>query len=255
MDIGCVGYRKACALQSILQDLRRAGQIPDALVLVEHEPCITLGRSSREQHIRANEAELRRRGIVVHESSRGGDVTYHGPGQLVLYAIVDLGAYGRDVHEHVRRLEQVVIDALASFGVGAGRNEGYPGVWTGRGKVAAIGISVKQWVTMHGVALNVAPQMSHFSCIVPCGIADRPVTSLRDLMIHDVDMGVVKSRVIDAYERVFDVNLAYVSASLFSADFSRSTKDRRQAWPAPETTSAQPCTRPSRLLCTSPSRT
>jgi len=255
IDIGRADYRSAHELQLRLHGLRRAGQIPDALVLVEHEPCITLGRSADARHIRAGEDELRRRGIAVHESDRGGDVTYHGPGQLVLYAVVDLGAYGRDVHEHVRRLEQVAIDVLASFGVGADRVGEYPGVWTAQGKVAAVGVSVRRWVTMHGVALNVAPDMAHFSCIVPCGIADRPVTSLRELLGHTVDMGVVRSRMIAACERVFGMTLIDVPASLFSADFSRPATDRRHACPAPETTSARPSTQPSRPLCTSPSRT
>jgi len=255
LDIGRADYRVACELQLRLHGLRRVGQIPDALVLVEHEPCITLGRSADARHIRADEAELRRRGIAVHESDRGGDVTYHGPGQLVLYAIVDLGAYGRDVHEHVRRLEQVAIDVLASFGVGANRVGEYPGVWTAQGKVAAIGVSARRWVTMHGVALNVAPNMAHFSCIVPCGIADRPVTSLRELLGHTVDMGAVKSRATAAWERVFGVTLIEVPASLFTSEFVTPPTDRRHACPAPETTSARPSTQPSRPLCTSPSRT
>jgi len=206
-DLGVEDYRRAYELQLSLNRLRQARSIPDLLVLLEHRPCLTLGRSSHRENVLAGAAELQRRGIDVHETDRGGDVTYHGPGQLVLYAIVDLGAYGRDVHAHCRRLEQVIIDVVASFGISARRIGKHPGVWTDQGKIAALGIAVKRWVTLHGVALNVSPDMSNFSTIVPCGLADHSVTSLSQILGRDVAMRTVKSRARNAFERVFDVRL------------------------------------------------
>jgi lipoate-protein ligase B len=185
----------------------QAGEIPDTLILVEHPACITLGRGYHRKHIVAGNEELSAQAVAVRATDRGGDVTYHGPGQLVLYAIVDLNGYDRDVHAHARRMEQVVIDALASFGVEGTRDQEYPGVWTIQGKIAAIGLSVKRWVTMHGVALNVAPDMSHFSLIVPCGIQGGRVASLAGVLGSRVEMGEVKSRATNAFEQTFDVKL------------------------------------------------
>jgi lipoyl(octanoyl) transferase len=208
LDLGTEEYDRAFAIQTRLHALRLAGAIPDTAVVLEHTPCITFGRSAQREHIIATAQELAAGGITVHTTDRGGDVTYHGPGQMVLYAIVDLNCYGKDVHAHARRLEQVLIDVLASFGVEAGRKAEYPGVWTDEGKIGAIGIKVKRWVTLHGVSLNVCPDMSHFGLIVPCGLGDREVTSLSRLLGRRVEVAEVKPRLRVAFERVFGVKLA-----------------------------------------------
>ncbi len=165
LDLGTIDYAGAYEIQLRLHDLRQAGEIADTAVVAEHPACITVGRAGRRGSILASEAELRAAGVAVYATDRGGDVTYHGPGQLVLYPIVALDGYGRDVHAHARRLEQVLIDTLASFGVRGERRKEYPGVWTVQGKIGALGLRVHRWVTMHGVSLNVSPDMSHFSFI------------------------------------------------------------------------------------------
>ena len=207
LDLGAQEYDRAFAIQTRLHTLRLAGSIPDTAVVLEHPPCITFGRAAHREHILATPRELEAAGVEVHTTDRGGDVTYHGPGQVVLYAIVDLAGYGKDVHAHARRLEQVLIDVLASFGVEAGRQPEYPGVWTAEGKIGAIGVKVKRWVTLHGVSLNVSPDMSHFGLIVPCGIGDQGVTSLTQLLGHKVEVAEVKPVLKNAFEQVFGVRL------------------------------------------------
>lgn len=207
LDLGTEEYDRALAIQATLHALRLAGAIPDTAVVLEHTPCITFGRAAHREHILATPRELETAGITVHTTDRGGDVTYHGPGQVILYAFVDLTGYAKDVHTHARRLEQVVIDVLASYGVEAGRKTEYPGVWTEKGKIGAIGIKVKRWVTLHGISLNVLPDMSHFGLIVPCGIGDQEVTSLSQLLGRAVDVREVKAGLRKAFEHVFGVRL------------------------------------------------
>lgn len=179
--LGRTGYREAAVLQHDLVQARLRGAIPDTFLLLEHPPTITLGRASHAEHLIAPESVLAARGIEVHETSRGGDVTYHGPGQLVGYGIVDLRDHGRDVALYLRRLEAALIALLAGRGVAAGRHPEHTGVWVGGSKIAAIGVRVDRWVTSHGFALNVATDLSHFDLIVPCGIRGRGVTSLERL--------------------------------------------------------------------------
>jgi lipoyl(octanoyl) transferase len=213
LDLGVCEYERAHELQLRLHARRLAGSIADVAIVLEHTPCITYGRAAHAaENILAGEERLSSAGVAVCATDRGGDVTYHGPGQLILYAIVDLAAYGKDVHAHSRRLEQVLIDALASFGVEATRKKEYPGVWTGRGKIGAIGLRVSRWVTLHGISFNVSPDMSHFSLIVPCGIRDHRVTSLAELLGHSIGVAEVKPRVRESFERVFEVSLDDVSA-------------------------------------------
>ena len=211
LDLGREEYARTYELQTRLHDRRKLDEVPDTVVVVEHLPCVTIGRAGRRESIVASDGELLEAGVAVHQSDRGGDVTYHGPGQVVLYPIVDLKAYGRDVHAHARRLEQVLIDAIGSYGIEATRRKEYPGVWTAQGKVAAIGLRVSRWVTLHGVALNVSPDMSHFSLIVPCGIQGENVTSLAQLLGRPVETAEVKARLRGAFERVFAVRLHDVS--------------------------------------------
>ena len=181
--LGRVGYSTAAALQDERIAARRAGTAPDTLLLLEHPPVITLGRGADASHILAGRDELARRGIEVHECGRGGDVTYHGPGQLVGYPIVRLEGPRRDAHRYLRDLEQALIDAVGELGVpSAGRVPGLTGVWVGREKLAAIGVRLGAgWITSHGFALNVSGGLAGFECIVPCGIRGRGVTSLERL--------------------------------------------------------------------------
>jgi lipoyl(octanoyl) transferase len=179
-DLGFVPYAAALDIQAALVERRKCGEIPDHLLFVEHPPVITLGRNARPGNLLAAPETLERAGIELHAANRGGDVTYHGPGQIVGYPILDLREWKRDVVAYVRALEEVIINALAEFGVAAGREPGATGVWINGAKVAAIGVHISRWVTSHGFALNLDPDLGYFRYIVPCGLT-RPVTSMRAL--------------------------------------------------------------------------
>ncbi len=180
--LGEVEYSAAVDLQQRVHTAVRAGDLPDTLLLLTHPRVITLGRGADPDHVVASEAMLAAEGVALHASGRGGDVTYHGPGQLVGYPILDLNRHGRDVHQYLRRLEESLIQAVARFGVVGCRSPGQTGVWVGDEKIAALGIAVRHWVTWHGFALNVDPRLDDFALIVPCGIRDRGVTSLASLL-------------------------------------------------------------------------
>jgi lipoyl(octanoyl) transferase len=203
--IGRVAYQDALDLQADLVEQRRRGAIGDVLLLLEHPPVITLGVKARNNriNIRATEAQLAAEGVDVFESGRGGDVTYHGPGQLVGYPIFDLNPHRRDVHRYVRDIEQALIDAVATFGIVADRVEGLTGIWVGQHKLAAIGVRISRWITSHGFALNVATNLSHFDLIVPCGIQDKGVTSMDVLLGRTVPMAEVEDAVETAFRAVF----------------------------------------------------
>ncbi len=175
--LGLVPYREAWAMQQELAAARRAGRIPDTVVLLQHPHTYTIGRSGTRDHVFLTERELADRGITCLEVDRGGDVTYHGPGQLVGYPILDLGPTP-DVGRYLRLLEGSLIDVLADFGIASDRLSGYTGVWIGNRKIAAIGVKVAQGVTTHGFALNVTTDLSYFSHILPCGIPDKGITSM-----------------------------------------------------------------------------
>ena len=178
LDWGRTGYVDAWSRQEELVVRRNAGEIGDTLVFTEHEPVFTLGvRSGAEQHLIWDEAELTRRGIAVVTTNRGGDITYHGPGQIVGYPIISL-ASRKDLHAYLRFVEQVLINTVGTFGLAADRRDGKTGIWLGPRKIAAIGIAVKKWTTFHGFALNVNPDLASFDGIVPCGITDGTVTSM-----------------------------------------------------------------------------
>jgi lipoyl(octanoyl) transferase len=179
-DLGLISYADALAVQKDLVARRKLGEIPDQLLIVEHTHVITLGRNGRLDNLLASEEILRRAGIAFHPTDRGGDITYHGPGQIVGYPIFDLREWKRDVVEYVRAVEQAIIDALAAFGIQAGRVQGLTGVWVKEKKIAAIGIHISRWVTSHGFALNHTTDLSYFQYIVPCGLT-KPVTSMREL--------------------------------------------------------------------------
>jgi lipoyl(octanoyl) transferase len=205
--LGRVEYAASLELQRQLVEDRRAGRIGDTLLLLEHPPVITLGVKTRGQssNVVASPELLASQGIAVHDTGRGGDVTYHGPGQLVGYPILDLRPDRCDVHRYVRDLEQVLIVALAGFGVSAARVPGLTGVWVGPAgheeKIAAIGVRISRWITSHGFALNVAPNLDHFGMIIPCGIRHRGVTSLERVLGRPVPMTDVEDAVVEAWGR------------------------------------------------------
>jgi lipoyl(octanoyl) transferase len=202
-------YDEAQALQGRLVEDRRRAAVGDTLLLLEHPPVITLGARNRiaASHIIASDEELGARGVVVRESGRGGDVTYHGPGQLVGYPILDLRPDRCDVHAYVRDLEQALMLALQVFGIEGVRVPGLSGVWVGESgleeKVAAIGIRISRWITSHGFALNVSTNLDHFGLIVPCGIAGRGVTSMERLLARQVPMADVENAVVAGMRQVF----------------------------------------------------
>ncbi len=192
VDWGRTGYAAAWQQQEDLVVRRNAGEIGDTLVLTEHNPVYTLGvRREAGQHLLWDAAELQRRSIELVQANRGGDITYHGPGQIVGYPIVNL-APRKDLHAYLRLLEQVLINTTGTFGLAAGRRAGKTGIWLGSRKIAAIGVAVKKWTTYHGFALNVNTDLAPFAGIVPCGITDGAVTSLQAELGHDLDLAEVK---------------------------------------------------------------
>jgi lipoyl(octanoyl) transferase len=201
-DLGLLRYAEAFALQQDLVARRKAEQIPDQLLFVEHPHVITLGRSAHGENVLASREILDRAGIELHHTDRGGDVTYHGPGQVVGYPIMDLRKWKRDVVAYVRALEQVLIDALGEFGIASQRVQGATGVWTPCGKIAAIGVHISRWVTSHGFALNVETDLDYFRYIVPCGLT-KPVTSMRALHCN-ASRADVTAALARNFGRVFD---------------------------------------------------
>ena len=201
--LGIVGYGPALDLQQRLVVERQRDLIPDQLLLLEHPPVITCGVRADPGNVLASPAVLRRRGVEIHDARRGGDVTYHGPGQLVGYPIVLLKPDRCDVHRYVRDLEEVLIRAVAEFGVRATRIAGLTGVWVGNDKLAAIGVRLSRWVTSHGFALNVTTRLDDFALIRACGLADRGVTSLRQLVGGEVSNAAVGDCVAKRFAEVF----------------------------------------------------
>jgi len=191
IDLGLIGYTDAYALQKRLVAARKVGAIEDVLLLCEHPHVITQGRNGKREHLLVSEHVLRQKGVEYYETSRGGDITYHGPGQLVGYPILNLGAIRRDVVWYVRTLEDAMIRATAEFGIAAERVAGKTGIWVRAGnteeKLAAIGVHISRWITSHGFAYNVSTDLRNFDLIVPCGIADRKATSLEKLLGRSVE--------------------------------------------------------------------
>jgi lipoyl synthase len=206
-QLGTLEYEAACRLQEDLAAARAQGSMGDSLLLVQHPPVITVGRGGGWQDILAPAALLEREGVCVLPSDRGGRATYHGPGQLVAYPILKLP--DDDLHAYLRLLEEVVIRVLAGYRLAAGRNEAHPGVWLNGNKIAAIGLAVRQGITRHGAALNVAPNMAHFRLLVPCGIADHGVTSMAHELGRTVDLEEVSRQFVAAFGQVFNCQLAW----------------------------------------------
>lgn len=202
--LGCVSYAEALELQRTLVEDRRAGRVGDVLLLLEHPHVITLGtrRETARANVLATPERLAALGVELHESGRGGDVTYHGPGQLVGYPIIDLKPDRADVYNYVRNLEEVMIGASARFGVEAGRIDGLTGTWVGGSKIGAIGVRISRWITSHGFAYNVNTNLDYFNLIVPCGIRGHGVTSLARELGRPVEMVEVEGAVVDLFRRI-----------------------------------------------------
>src|SRR5687767_11308961 len=217
VPLGRVSYTEALELQRTLARDRISGVIPqDVLLLAEHPPVVTLGRSSKGKHLLASPEFLASRGVEVFEVERGGDVTFHGPGQLVGYPILDLKRHRQDLHWYLRQVEESLIRALAGHGIVANRQAGQTGVWTGGRKIASIGVHAREWVTWHGFALNVSTDLSWFELMVPCGIAGVTMTSIERETGEPVLLDVVADRVISSFSEVFDLTAQRIDASVFS---------------------------------------
>ena len=212
--LGLVPYADGLELQRALVEERRAGRIPDTLLLLQHPHVVTVGvKKDGRNHIVATPDQLAARGVEVFDTGRGGDVTYHGPGQIVGYPILDLNPDRRDVHKYVRDLEEVMIRVCGDYGVTAGRVTGLSGAWvsptrsgpSAEAKIGAIGVRISRWITSHGFAFNVTTDVDFFNLIVPCGIADRGVTSLASELGRVVELRDVENRLVDHFAAVFDV--------------------------------------------------
>lgn len=211
VDLGLIPYLAAWELQQRLVETRKAGAIPDVLLLCEHPHVITLGRNGKREHLLAGARPLTQTGVEFHSTDRGGDITYHGPGQIVGYPIVDLAVHRRDVRWYVAQLEEVMIRASADFDVAAKRVEGRHGVWvdtaTGEEKLGALGVHLSRWVTSHGFAYNVSTDLRYFDLIVPCGIAGARATSLERVLGRAVEIDAVCARVAEHFAEVFGRDL------------------------------------------------
>ena len=198
-NIGQKSYKAVWDLQKEMQQQRIKGEIDDTLILVEHDPVYTLGKNANEDHL----LQSRDESVDVFNIERGGDITFHGPGQLVVYPILDLSNYKKSVSWYMRTLEQVLIDTLIEFKIIAQRNDGLTGVWVGDEKIAALGVRISRWVTMHGFSLNVNPDLSFYDGIIPCGIFDHGVTSMEQLLGETQNNDNVKNMVIEKFNKYF----------------------------------------------------
>ena len=202
-----ISYQDAFELQMKRRDLIERGEAPNTLFLLEHKPVITLGKDHHKENILKADKDLSPMGIDICEANRGGDVTYHGPGQLIAYPILDLRQWHQSIRWYLRTLEEVIIHMLAEYGLKGERNEGLTGVWINDAKVAAIGIGIHNWVTFHGISINIMPEMSHFETIVPCGIKGRKVASLDQLLNEVPPMNKVMTHFERIFRNVFSLNL------------------------------------------------
>jgi lipoyl(octanoyl) transferase len=221
VDLGPIGYEPACELQRRAVEARKAGAIPDVLFLCEHPHVITLGRNGRLENLRVSDNVLRQKRVEFHSSDRGGDITYHGPGQIVGYPILDLASHRRDVRWYVDRLEETMIRATREFGVEAKRIEGLHGIWVAAPaateKLAALGVHLSRWVTSHGFAYNVSTDLRYFDLIVPCGISDKRATSLEKILGRSVDSRDVAKKLARHFGEVFERRMVPVSFDEFEA--------------------------------------
>ncbi len=211
LRLGIVDYGAAWKLQGKLMAARQEGEIDDVLLLLQHNHVYTMGRRASPSHLLVSEEEMREKGIALYHVDRGGDVTYHGPGQITGYPIIDLRKRGLDVHRYIRGLERAIMRALAEFGVAGRQDQEYTGVWVENEKIAAIGVKVSRGVTMHGFALNVDPALEYFGGIVPCGIEGRGVTSVAKIVGSPVELVRVEDSIIRAFQIEFGGSFREIS--------------------------------------------
>lgn len=207
IELGRRDYASVLALQEETHAARARGELPDTLLLVEHEPVITLGRAAKQEHVLATPEHLKTLGIELHEIGRGGDVTYHGPGQLVVYPILDLKPDRCDVRRYVRSMEQVMLQVAESYGLTPQRIEGMTGAFVEQRKYGALGVRISRWVTMHGIAINVSTDLDAFSLIVPCGLRTTSVTSLSRETGREISLADAQARTIEQFAQVFGYKL------------------------------------------------
>lgn len=202
-DLGLVDYKIAWDLQKEIFNLRLNDELNDTLFLLEHPHTYTLGKVADKENLISNEDQLKELGINVYEIDRGGDITYHGPGQIVGYPIIKLTDWKQDTHEYLRGLEEVIMMTCSEYGISTERNSKYTGVWIGSKKIAAIGIKVSRWITMHGFAFNINADLNYFGGIIPCGIRDKEVTSLQKELGREINLSEVKEKLVGNFKNVF----------------------------------------------------
>ncbi len=220
VDIGTTEYARTWDLQKTLLKERIEGRIPDTILLTEHKNTYTIGKSGGDDHLLASDEELRDKDIALFKIDRGGDITYHGPGQIVCYPIIDLNNHYRDVHRYLRDLEEVVIRTLKHYSIEGYREPDYTGVWVAGEKICAIGVKVSHWVTMHGFAFNISTDLSYFGRIIPCGIFHKGVTSLSQLLDRPINMEEVKSVIAGELAGVFQTEMETASFEQFTERYN-----------------------------------
>jgi lipoyl(octanoyl) transferase len=204
IDLGLADYKEVWDLQKKIHLYKQQNKYNDVIITVEHPPVYTLGKSGTRDHILISDDEMSAKGVSYYEIDRGGDITYHGPGQLVVYPIFDLNNYYKDTHRFLRDLEQVIMDTLKEYNIESARDEEYTGVWVGDKKICAIGIKVSRWITMHGLALNVNNDLQYFDKIIPCGIFHKGVTSIQKVS-GSAGMAELKKKILENFKKVFRI--------------------------------------------------
>lgn len=222
-QLGRIEYHRAFELQKELLQQRLKGRIADTLLLLEHPPTITVGKSGKLENVLASPAQLSRAGVSLIFTDRGGDVTYHGPGQIVGYPILDLRARSRDAHQYVHNLEEVLIRTLADYGIKSGRDHNHAGVWVNDMEIAALGLSIRKWITMHGFALNVNAELDHFTLINPCGFTNKTATSIARLLGHELPVDGVTESLLAHFAEVFEVELKFADDYIDEDYYERKT--------------------------------
>ena len=210
VKLGRTNYKDTWDLQKKLVELRFQGKIPDILLVTEHDPVLTMGRGTAKSNLLVSRAELESRGIELYQIERGGDITFHGPGQLVLYPIIDLAKRGRDLHKYLRDLEEVVILTLKEYDLTATLKKGLTGVWVNNHKLAAIGVAVSHWISYHGLALNVNTDLDYFKLINPCGITQFPVGSIASMVGKEIDFAETESLLTENFAEYFGYHVKSV---------------------------------------------
>jgi len=217
VNIGRTKYADAWELQKKVFSARLERRISDVLLLTEHDPVFTLGKGADENHLLANENELSEKKIDMFWIDRGGDVTFHGPGQIVGYPIIDLNLHYQDIHRYLRDIEEMIIRTLKEYGIESGREKEFTGVWVKNEKIAALGVKVSKWITMHGFALNVGTDLSFFDRIIPCGIFHKGVTSLQNVLGHPVDLNDVQQHLIHHFSEIFSMEVKQITKEELSS--------------------------------------